>query len=162
MIIMSLEICKQENAIIKLQGTSSIVVSTYLQMSMKSWRTLGLKASKSLKIITTGGCCGSSLSGELRFFPGVMDFWNTGEKKSFQVIKLLLYTLHPVHQLCFMVPPLLLYCTNHRVYWGSSAHSCGAEHWSAQPPPLPHHPQSHQYPLISPGSSSSNASMLKW
>ncbi len=51
-------------------------------MSMKSWRTLGLKASKSLKIITTGGCCGSSLTGELRLFPGapVLDFWNTGGK----------------------------------------------------------------------------------
>lgn len=51
-------------------------VPCYLQMSMKSWRTLGLKASKSLKIITTGGCCCSSLAGELRFFPGVpeLDF----------------------------------------------------------------------------------------
>lgn len=45
---------------------------------MKSWRTLGLKASKSLKIITTGGGCESSLAGELRFFPGVpkLDFCN--------------------------------------------------------------------------------------
>jgi len=47
---------------------------THLHMSMKSWRTLGLKASKSLKMITTGGCCCSSLTEVLRFFPGVLDF----------------------------------------------------------------------------------------
>lgn len=54
------------------------LLGVYLQMSMKSWRTLGLKASKSLKIITTGGCCWPSPPGELRFFPGVplLDFCN--------------------------------------------------------------------------------------
>merc|ERR1712168_1595673 len=42
-----------------------------LQMRMKSWRTLGLKASKSLKIMTMGGCSCASVAPELRFLPGV-------------------------------------------------------------------------------------------
>lgn len=48
-------------------------------MSIKFCRTFGLKASRSLKMITTGGRGGSSLDGELRFFPGVplLDFYNT-------------------------------------------------------------------------------------
>lgn len=74
--------------------------------------------------------------------------------KCFEPIKLM-------YNLCFIVPPLCLYCTNHRVCPGSNARSCGAERSSARLPPHPHHQQPQQCPSTSPRPSSSNASMLK-
>lgn len=58
--------------------------AAHLQIRMKSWRTLGLKASRSLNMTTTGGSCsGSSVTVEGRFFPGVslLDFF---KKKNLQ------------------------------------------------------------------------------